>query len=535
MIEIINKNNITLDLPENFVLTIERNNPLFNKANEFFQDITYPGKAELTPNNKMFIGSGHLLESSIYKYEFHVDVFINGNAFFSGMFAYKIVGKEINFTLKVTYGGVATLSDNTFISEISYPDDPVTSGSFPHLDMQDTLVNPANWPMAFFPIHHDTFKEADGEPIEYWSNPFDLGKGEKYEWKENDPKPWRDVPHYKLSYVLKGAMEHIGLKATGNFFEETRTKSLYIVNDQYKVHRSWKAKFVLPAISISELLKALKERFRLNIGFDLTKKIAVFDVPNTFLKSDNYVDISDCVADVFEIEGPERRNYSIYAKNTDEFNSPYYISINDDSDDSLPEEKLEVAISTLPVELFPSETTPVLSGYTFPYTRQPYPGDESGPFRQRPANLGTDNIGRVRSDTPTPIPRSTKLILLSYSGLVEEEEKLYPKVQNVPFTLEDGEYYAFLNDSKKVKVVANIPPHILSRIDPYTKIAFTSREGVLVHAVIKQIEYSVSSKQRELIRVEIEAFVNLNKYSKIALVELPPEVREDGGTRPPRS
>lgn len=535
MIEIINEKGLTLELSGDFSLSIERNNSLFNRNDEFFQDITYPGKAGLTPNNKMFISSGHLIESSIYNYEFHVDVFINGNAFFSGVFSYKIVNKEINFTLKTGYGGVATLSENTFISEISYPDDPISRDKFLHSEMQDTLANPDDWPMAFFPIHHDTFKATDGEPIEYWTNPFDLVKGEKYEWKTGDPLPWRDVPHYKLSYVLKGAMQHLGLKATGSFFDDNRTKYLYIVNDQYKIDRRWKAKGVLPAISISELLKSLKERFRLNIHFDLTRRIAVFDVPNTFLRIDNLVDISDCVSEVFEIEPPERKNYSIYAKNNDEFNSPYYISIKDESGSPLPEEKLEVAISTLPVELFPSGTTPVIPDYTFPFTRQAYPGDDPGPFRPRPLNLGTDNIGKIKRDAPTPIPPSTKLILLSFSGFTNLTGKRFPKVENVPFTLEDGEYYAFMNDSKKVKIIAFIPPHILAKIDPFTKIGFTSKEGVLVHAVIKKIEYSVSNKERTLIRVEIEGYVNLNKYCEINLVELVPEVPEDGGTRPPRS
>lgn len=532
MIEIINEKGLSLELSENFALSIERNNPLFNQSDQFFQDITYPGKAGLTPNNKMFINSGHLIESTIYNYEFHVDVFINGNSFFSGVFSYKIVSKEINFTLKISYGGIATLSENTFINKIGYPEDPLGSLTLSHADMQDTLLNPDDWPMAFFPIHHDTFKATDGEPTEYWTNPFDLEKGEKYEWKTTDPKPWRDVPHYKLSYILKGAMQHLGLKATGSFFDTDRTKHLYIVNDQYKEAKDWKAKNVLPEISISELLKSLKERFRLNINFDLTKKIAFFNVPNTFLKTDNFVDISDCVSDVFEIEPPERKNYSIYAKNNDEFNSPYYISIKDVTVNSLPEEKLEVSISTLPVELFPSGTTPVIDSYIFPFTQRAFFGDDPGPFRTRPSNLGTDNIRR-KTDTPTSIPLSTSLVLLSFSGFTNLTGKRFPNVQNVPFTLEDGEYYAFMNDSKKVKVIAFVPPHILAKIDPHTKVGFTSKEGVLVHSIIKKLEYSVSNRQRALIKVEIEGYVNINKYCEIGLVSIPPVT--GSGTRPPRS
>src|SRR5690606_23897544 len=147
--------------------------------------------------------SGHLVETSVYNYELPVNVLIDGSTFFSGNLAYSIQNDEISFVLKVGYAAVAELCETTMLYQIDYGPDI----SIVYANKQDSIVNPSAWPVAYFPTYHNSVIAEDynalGQPIQYFSNPYHYATQQKYQFFFSDPKPWRDLSHFKLNYILK--------------------------------------------------------------------------------------------------------------------------------------------------------------------------------------------------------------------------------------------------------------------------------------------------------------------------------------------
>jgi|GEM_PF-5405203 len=515
MIEIINEKGLILDLSDSFMLTIERNNPLFLKEFEFFQDITYPGKAPLTDNNKIFIDSGHLVETSVYNYELPVNVFIDGTVFFSGNIVYSIQDDEISFVLKVGYAAVAEICETTMLYQIDYGPDI----SIVYANKQASIVNPSAWPFAYFPTYHNTEKaeeyEEIGQSVEYFSNPYHYATQQKYQFFFSDPKPWRDISHFKLNYILKIVLESIGFKPAGSFFTSDYTKDLYIYNLQYAreiftLASTTNAQYCVPHISVTEFLRFLRDRFRVNITFDHLKKIANIEEPNSLLQSTDYIDISEYVSDIKSVNIPTRLIYKIEAKKADsDYNPPNHIEIKDvNAPYKLADEGIEIEVSTLPI--IDDET----DGYFYPVTHMPY------------------LTGRAIGDTPDPGPRERRwlppydearhstLLLMRYSGLkLVSDDKYYPTAEPVEFSENDGNWFAFMNDSKVIKLTASIPTHLLSKLDTNQKVGFISEENFFLVGIIEKIEYTLVNTSRDLIQTEILVRTLLEKKSVVQLVD----------------
>lgn len=536
MIEIINEKGLILDLSDSFKLTIERNNPLFLKEYEFFQDITYPGKAPLTDNNKIFISLGHLIETTVYNYELPVSVFIDGTNFFSGNLAYSIQSGEISFVLKFGYAAVADLCDTTMMYEINYGENI----SVVYANKQDSITNPDSWPFAYFPSYHNTEKveeyEELGQPVEYFSNPYNYIDQVKYQFTSVDPEPWRDISHFKLNYVLKIVLQSIGFEPTGSFFSSDYTKDFYIYNLQYAreiftLDETTNAQYCVPHISITEFLKFLRDRFRVNITFDHLRKIATIEEPNSLLQSTSYIDISNYVSSVKAVDTSTRLIYKIEAKKADnDYNPPNHIEVVDvNAPYKLAEEGIEIPISTLPV------VKHLTYDYYYPITHMPY------------------LTGRPIGSTPLPPPRERRwlppynearhstLLLMNYPGLtLIEPGKYFPTAYPVEFNENDGNWFAFMNDSKVIKITASIPTHLLSQLDTNQKIGFISEENFFLVGIIEKVEYTLENNSKDLIETEFLVRALLEKKSKVELVanelmdeqQKPRTTNKNSGSRP---
>lgn len=505
MIEIVNDSGMMLDLSENFGLTIERNNPLFLNGDDFFQDITYPGKAPLTENNKIFIGLGQLAERDIYRYELPVSVYVDSTPYFSGTFAYDIEGSEINFFLKVGYGDIAELCEKTKLNDLKYNGDL----GITYAMKQDSIVNPDNYPYSFFPIWHETEKVEElaeaGQPVTYFTNPYDFVNQVKYEWKEPDPKPWRDLPHFKLSHILREAVKFLGFTASGNFFADPQIKNLYIVNLQFTRPPRDGEEQSVPHITISELFTALKQRFRVNVTFDHLNRRAIFSTPNVLLNSLEYIDISDFPTSIPAIKTPDRFSYKIEGDQQEsDFNPPNHITITDPNRPGLPEEEVTVKISTM------RQFTNTEDNYSYPATSLPF-------LTGRAINPAPEN---TLWRTPYDSDRHSAVHLVSYSGLTEVSPgKYFPTAYPVSFSLTDGDWYVFLNDSKMIQLRAYLPPYLLAMIDPYQKIGFLTKENLLMVGIIEKMEYTLTHKAQELIEVTFDLYSLFEKKSIVTLAE----------------
>lgn len=527
MIEIINERNQVLDLDASFGLTIERNNPLFLRDDEFFQDITYPGKTPLTDNNKLFIGSGHLAERTIYNYELPVNVFIDNVPFFSGTFAYDIQNGDINFVLKVGYGDIAEKCEMTYLHDLDY------GGNIqvPYAQKQDSLIHPENYPFAYFPIRHETEwveeRNVAGEPASYFTNSFTVKEPTLRRWQALDPNGTRHIAHFKLVFVLSEVCEFLGLSPTGNFFTDPYINTLYMQNLQFTRAPRTYAKNAVPHISIADFFKALKGRFRVNISFDLLNNQAVFSAPNTLLAESHYIDISKYVTSIEKILTPERFAFTVKAdqQNT-EYNPPNFIQVKDPAAADLPEEEVLVSISTLPLQ------TNSTYGWKTPVSTLPF-------LTGRAIDPTSD---QVLWRTPYDSARHEAIRLLRYTGLQDiATDHPFPLAEPVEFRLSDGEWYAFLNDAKIIQLRALIPNHILSRTTPFVKVGFITEQNLFMVGVIKKMEYTLASSTRGLIDVTFEIRSRMEHLSEVTLVEnelVPEETtgrkKEFGGRRPRR-
>lgn len=471
MIEIINEKNITLELSDDFTLSIERNNPIFQQGNTFFDDITYPGKVGLTDQNIIFVKSGHLLEADSSVYEFPVTIFRNGALFSAGLFLYEIIENEISFILKTNYASIAKLADETKITDITYNFAP-----FPMFTL-DTLENPGNHDFSCFPVH---FKGVDEN-----SNPIDAFVNE-YNYDQQKPaRDNADVPYIKMTFVLKTIIEHLGLEPVGSFFSNQEMNAVFIYSELKFQGLNADARMYLPAISISDFIKIIRGRFNVAMHIDTAKKqFEVFE-PNQALHSNEIYDLSEYVSEVKAINRKDKVFYMVSLKEeTDDAYS--FLSVNDGT--VFNKEEIKV-----PVRMMLKHT---MGTYSCPSTKiiphQP-------PVAHNPSK-----------------ENSWDLSFLYYPGMkLQPGGKKYPQAEVMALSAEqDGRWYEFLNDSKPVKIQTFLPSAVLEALNQSKKIGFISEQGVFKVALIKTMHYSFSNENSELIEVIIEANVFMNKKSK---------------------
>src|SRR5690606_25887098 len=130
---------------------------LFNDADAFASDVSYPGTAPLTASNKHFIKNGHLLERSITVYRLPVSLNVN-DRWMSGDFIYSMKAGKIEFSIKINMGVVYERIASTKItevqplSEIRYLDQ--TPSQFIQL-MEASCDLPELYPFVFCPIYNN--------------------------------------------------------------------------------------------------------------------------------------------------------------------------------------------------------------------------------------------------------------------------------------------------------------------------------------------------------------------------------------------
>ena len=515
MIEIVNPSGQVLELLPGTTIPVERYNSLFNSADKFIQDVTYPGKAGLTDNNMIFISNGHLVEASNEVYRIQVQVIVFGSHFFSGSLLYKITGDEIEYTLKVNFGVVADRVKKTNINEIITMDPDLTVGTVPALEarMKATCESPLSYPYVFFPVKNEAWRASEAEfayPfINYWDH-----TSQRF-WIEPIAVPGKSnetvqVPFFRVSYILKKVLECLKFDIGGGYFDDPDEQNIYFFNrigmrDRGATGRILPSLSYMPEMKITDLFKQLAERRKISFEFDVQRNTVFVETPGSVLARTEVLEIHDYIESIDEIEPAESLGYEITLKidesdeawntgTTDEriFTPPQKLHVGES------ETKIEMAIGTLAS----FEDT----GYSYPVNKQLIDFNGSGTITDWP------------------------LAMLEYKGMKAlGSGKFFPEAKPLDLRLSDADWYKFLTDSKQVVIYANLPPEVLANLKPTTKIGCISEQNYYFVALPVKISYVLATTSSNLIRVKIEARRMISEYSTQAFIEV--VVPEQAGKR----
>ncbi len=499
MLEIINEQGLVLELGEHSI-PVERHNPLFNDPEKFFQDITYPGTAPLSPANRSFIKNGHLVEADNSVYEFPVQVRYRGTPYFKGLFNYRIAEGGIDYTLRLNFGALADRVKNTRLPEIRIGRSVlfISSPAAFAEHMTDTLQHPENYPYCFFPIKN-TNKVPDGTE--------EAPVSETYEFMNH----WRyaeqsvgtsgalglystcEAPLWKLKHILQVVAEYLGLTAAGDLYGAEHYDDIYIYTrrciDFLDNPRIMPPMWYMPNITVAEFLKEIRERMHFSIDFDLYAGQMVVNVPDLIYCGTDIVDISEYVEQVKEHEPITREGYlvtlkpdqqdDVFKQADDSYQPVYALRVGKGAD------TLEMKCGTLKSS-----------------------GDGTNRFAEtRQELLWTNEDHFPLKDASDPSTRNEwPLRLVRYLGFNETSPgKYYPESEGYDVNLTDADWYRFLNDGKRVVIQACMPYHILLNLSPTAKILFRTNEGNYAVALIEKIAYDLGGTVEE-IRCRIDAY-----------------------------
>ncbi|RQO65071.1 hypothetical protein DBR40_24675 [Pedobacter sp. KBW01] len=482
MLKILNDSGKALELNYDTTIPVERNNSLFNDPDKFVQDITYSGKAKLTPNNKIFIQYGHLVEADRKVYELPVRVLYSGVTFFVGIFSYKIVSNEIEFILKVNYGAVAKKLKHAGVREI-YTFDPdyshPTQANF-QAHMKNTCVNPLNYNCVFFPVFNDKWDDSGLDiaykMINYWDH-------EAQQFKVDKGRPNTiEAPFFRLSYLIKKMLEYLNFKVEGGYFTDPDELNIYVFTRRAMLgYGILPSLGYLPDIKMSECLKQAAQRRRISIDFDAPTNTISVETPKSVLINKEYIDISQYIESIQSIAAPEQKGYSVKLK-LDESDPAWNTGIGDAPVYKAPyilkvgqgENEIEMEIGTLRLK-----------------------EDETANY---PQNQQTFSIYQTEDINTWPIS------LLHYSGMKNVAGgKVFPQAKPLDLNVDDALWWRFLNASKPLIITANIPPSIVERMKPRIKLGCKSEQGHFFLVLPKKISYAFQNKKTDLMRVKIEA------------------------------
>lgn len=489
-------------------ITVERYNPLFNDADKLFQDISYPGKAPLTKQNKLFFYGGHLVEAKNDTYQFDVQVNISGVLFFIAVCAYKHTSSGFEFTLKPDFGSIAEKVKNARLPEIR-TNDAEFFYRVPYADFEDlmlnTCINPGNYSCAFFPVLNPHNVPDPGKSFGF-INYFSYSE-QRFNVKGQEGVPdWEtaQAPWFRLNYIIKRLAAYLNLSTKGSYFDDPESEQLYIYTRQCLGFAEGSETMTIgflpsmaymPNLTVADFFKQIRERLHIAIDFNLTEGVLTIESFRSIANSKDVFDLAPYISQISNQEPPVQKGYRVVLK-PDEQDELFSYTENEEikykPDFELitgtAENLVELECSTLKkVDL----SVPGIKSQTYPSTSQDVSTGIPGGWEPQPSD----------ANDPTTA-NNWPLRLLKYNGMVQlqaEPAGLFPEA--VPFDLnqDDMLWYRFLNDSKYVTLRGYFPPTVLANMRTTGKYSFLSNEGFYSECVIEKISYNMGESDRLII------------------------------------
>ncbi|SEM66578.1 hypothetical protein SAMN05192574_101394 [Mucilaginibacter gossypiicola] len=303
-------------------LTIEINSTIFNNEDDFLGSLSYSGSLPLE-DNRALIANAHFIATAAGLRELDVRMWLGNLPYKVTRFLFTIEDKTIAYNLLIDKGILAKDMSTRMMNQLYIPGssgiigayDAETFGAF----MLDTATAaPGVYPLVFFPIKNDgAYKEID--PSQYGDYPDIDFPVSKYmnEWRITsgvgsffvnagiDPKSQTFLPFFNLVYVLKQVLAFYGLSATGTMLNDPDIKRIFIYSQvSIDVYIVADYPTYMPAITVTEFLKTVRNRFGALIDQDTTRKICYVESLLYLQDSPETVDLRDKqVLDYREISG----------------------------------------------------------------------------------------------------------------------------------------------------------------------------------------------------------------------------------------
>lgn len=491
MLQIINQNGQTLELPNDVSIPVERNNMLFNSSEALFQDIVYSFDAPLSPANKLFIKYGHLVDALNDVYAVKVQAFIGGQILFDGVLTYSIKSNKIQATLKPNFASVAIKAANSSLNQIDFGDQPAEmSAAILSALMRETVETPDNYGYIFVPLWNTRLGEGKNPLstsypyVNYYTgyvfNPFNVVDFTGF------PVPLvnsQNTPFPKLLAVLQAIANVLGYsKITGTWKDSDEAKTTYSHNvralPESSTYDMIPFGLMLPNITIADYLKAVRLRFDLSFDFDNAKsefKIESFD---TALKQP-VIDLTSYIEEVSEINIPAQKGCQINLKveerdtawNSGTEEEPIYIP-NYDLLIGDAKDKIEINAGTL-------------RSHTLGLNKS---------IASETTYLETTTENKQYNDL-----NNFALRFFKYDGFIETSPgNFWPQSSPLDVSLQKAKFYAFLNSAKQYRLKANIPSNVITQLSSTSVISFISKEGTYVKALVEKVAYDLKNQQQFL-------------------------------------
>lgn len=490
MLEIVNERGEVLEFSEKTTIPIERNNMLFNSTEEIVIDVSYTGRASLSPSNKNFIGYGNMVYAKNDKYELPIKVYYSSNLFFEGIFSYKITD-EIEFVLKTNFFAIVELLKNTNLTDLFFDDVDLTllyKNAF-ESKMYQMASNPQDYPFTFFPIKNpsihtwsDSNKNNTGWINQFIinQNKFDVIPSPPY---SNDKPRNCVVPFFRLNWLIKKIGDVIGYKVSGSFLNDEKMKQRFIysrvgrmIGGQYVTDPSFvlcnQPSWYLPNVTISEFLKVLRNRY--GLCFDFNNNSLNVYTSDDVLNPEKIIDLSEYIEKTKEIEViPEKEGITAYLEPDSE--DQYFYGPNQEL---IPTNKLVVGNGAKEYLINASTLKETAEANGITYTR-------------------TDQECFLEIGYPGRAPKldfQKSIRFIRFQGI-----KNHPGTGNYPSNFADElnesdfQRFKFIGTSKKITITANIPTYTLLGIKPTDTVMYKSESGETVVLLIEKISFDLQN------------------------------------------
>lgn len=480
MIEIRNNKGELAELYPNASISIERNNPLFNDNNDFFEDITYSFKMPDTESNKIFFNSGHLIEASNKVYKIPVHCVFSGSPFFAGSIRYSFVDNDFDAVLLVNFAEIADQVKKVDMHDLYTADALPTF--FTAAYMKDTCVNPQNYPYAFFPVYNENWnvgqlgRDTEVKTVNTWDHAAQTFIMAPYLARAI-------TPYVKLKYMLQKTFEYLGFNVAGTYFDDLETDHVYIyTRSASKGYFLGTNTIFSRGFKIADFLKLVRNRFKIAFTFDVLSGFVRAEAAQSILSTKNVINISDYVGAIKEIKIPEQEGFTIVLKPDDQ--DELFLEATPSSDNKkeyIPTNRLVIGKGSDKIIELEGSTlkSKKIDDYSMPTTKQ--------------------SIFLTFREEKLPIR------FLKFSGMKPVAGgKVFPEALPLELTESDGLWNRFLNDSKSVSILAYLPINVLSDLQSTSKIAFVSNQGFNSFAIIEKIEFNIGATDKELVVVNLQ-------------------------------
>ena len=516
MLRIINQQGLVLELNSDDLISVEKNNPLFNDADKLFQDISYPGKAGFTDNNKVFFNLAHLVESPNSYYTFPVQVEADGDIFLTGNIKFRIAPNAFEFNLEPNLTAVTYLMKNIRMTEIRAEDGNYNVGTVADMEalMLDTCVNPDKYPFIFMPVYNDNYCQ---QVTHYYSiNNYDV-EPNYHRFRanaDNNDYGWGQSAYWKVIYMLGVVANYLGFTLEGSIITDDYYKKLYIYTRRAPADPLYYPSFAyMPNMPIAAFIKDLRERLHLIFDFNLTTKVLTVESFKT-ISDLPPVDLSAYIGSTIEQQLPPQQGLTISLK-ADEQDASYLVQVGDNKNYP-PLFKLVLGDGSNVIELncgtLKTATTEI-PGVTLPKTSQNVVAIHSWGATGIPPDLSyTDQYD------PTTL-NNWPLRLIRFLGYKPGADGYnFPFGEGVELDQHDIDYYQFINDGKQLIITAYFPPAVLAGLKSTGKYTFRTEGYNYCDIIIEKITYDIGTNT-DLVPTKIYArTLNPEKTSQVAII-----------------